>query len=315
MRIGYSVVVFLLFSFGCGSNPSKKLTLLLDWWPNPNHVPIYVGIEEKIFLKHGIDIQLLKMSESTETIVYLQSKRADIALYYMPHVIRASKKISNLRMLAPYVKHPLNVFLFKKDSGILSKRDFKGKRLGGFADGLMFAYVDALMENMNISFSEIRRLQFDMTPALLNNSVDVITGVYDAIEGEQIRALGIDVKSISITEFGIPRYQELVFISRNDVLENNPTLASNFQNALQESILYCRENPNTAFDTYIRMNPNKDAKTIAWERSAWEKVQKEFCETQNFENDCWETFARWMEEHGLIGEKTDLSDLLEWGAN
>ena len=36
---------------------TEKITLLLDWAPNIDHVPLYVAQENKIFAKHGLEVE------------------------------------------------------------------------------------------------------------------------------------------------------------------------------------------------------------------------------------------------------------------
>jgi putative hydroxymethylpyrimidine transport system substrate-binding protein len=37
----------------------EKLTLLLDWFVNPDHAPVIIAKERGLFLKRGLDVQIV----------------------------------------------------------------------------------------------------------------------------------------------------------------------------------------------------------------------------------------------------------------
>lgn len=306
------VVIFLLmalFLCQCTSHDSErksKVKLLLDWWPNPNHVPLFAGVKEGIFAKHGIDLDLLKVSEAPEVVPYLLSKQADIALFYMPSTLLAASKTENLRVLGVLIKEPLNVFLFREDSGIRSHLDFHKKSLGGSPDGIIEAYI-----NSAIGFSKIHKIQMDPVSTLLFRTVDVMVGVYWNIEGEQLHSLGIPTKYVPLKTFGVPDYMELIFITRSDYLQKNPELAKNFQQALDESISFCKSKPDLAFKHYLSMQPDKDEKVISWEREAFHQTVSLYSDDQDFHKEKWRAFYEWMIDKDLLTHRVSLDILLE----
>lgn len=300
--------VVLIFS-GCAKREHKKVFLLLDWWPNPIHAPIYAGVEMGIFAEEGIDLEVIKTNDAPETIPMLLSKRADVALYYMPNTIMASQKTKQLRVVANYIDRPLNAFLFREDSGIKDIHDMHNKILGGFPDGLIQTYIASLSRTTGIEFSQFRKIHSDLISALYNKSVDMITGVFWNIESQQLKALGVPTKHFPLQDFGFPNYHELVFISREDYLVQHPDFRKKFQRAIEKSILYAKNNPSDAFALYTSVNPDKDDFTQGWEVLAWQETVPLFAVDQQPNLDVWNNFSHWMFNHGLIDFPIDLSHL------
>lgn len=311
IRVGFLAVFFALGFSSCTKTEPKKVSLLLDWWPNPIHAPIYAGIEEGFFDEEGIDLKIIKISDAPETIPMLLSKRADLALYYMPNTIMAAQKTNQLRVVANYIDQPLNAFLFREDSGIVDIQDMNDKVLGGFPDGLIQTYISSLSRTTGIEFSGFRKLHSDLISALYNKSVDMITGVFWNIESQQLKALGVPTKHFPLRDFGFPNYHELVFLSRGDFLEKHPDFRKRFQRAVQRSILYARNNPSEAFAQYTSLNPDKDDFTRSWEELAWQETLPLFTKDQGCSIDIWNTFEAWMLKHSLIEHHVDLSFLYQ----
>lgn len=308
----FSLLCLAIFP-SCGKKIApKQITLLLDWWPNPNHVPIFVGKHEEIFEKYGIDLKILTLSDMHESIPMLLSKQADIVLYYMPNTIKAAEQIPDLRVLGIYIASPLNVFLFREDSGIQDQIDFQQKILGRFTNGIIASYVESVMRHMGIKFSEIKRVEADLSASLLLKNVDIITGVYWNIEGAQFNALGVKTRYLPLSAFHIPDYFELVFLSHDSFLKHSPGFAERFQKAVQESIDFCQNNPERAFDLYCKMNPEKDESTRAWEAVAWKNTVEVFPHSQYFYPDTWILFQKWMLENQLLGAPVEIRKLLEY---
>ena len=249
--------LFLLMIFSLHADTK----LLLDWWPNANHIPLYVGIEKGYFKEEGIDLTIIKSDSAPQTYINLMSKNADIALYYLPQTLRHSHKYPNIKILGILIKEPLQGFLFRKDSGIKTPADFDGKSIGMYHDGLTSAYLTQFEQSHKISF-ERKKIEFDLLTALYTDWVDVLSGIFWNIESIQLEHLGIETDYLKITDFDVPTYPELIFLTRGELLERDLTFAERFQKALQKSITEAKLHPNQAFDIYIAKHPDKSKKTI-----------------------------------------------------
>ena len=55
-RFIVSVAVLLLSLWAFSAFAAQKLTLMLDWFPNVDHLPIYVAREQGYFSEKGLEI-------------------------------------------------------------------------------------------------------------------------------------------------------------------------------------------------------------------------------------------------------------------
>ncbi|MCK4935144.1 MAG: ABC transporter substrate-binding protein, partial [Simkaniaceae bacterium] len=207
------VMLFLLVTISAYA----ETTLLLDWWPNANHIPLFSGIEKGYFREEGIDLRIIKSDEAPKTFVNLMSNNADIAIYYLPQTLRHMTKYPDLRIIGTLIKEPLQAFVFRKDRGLSTPQDLDGKILGLAPGGLTERYLEIFQTREGLSF-HIKKVLFDLNTALITDWVDVVSGVFWNIEPIQLKHLGIETSIFKLKDFGVPNYPELIFIAREETL-------------------------------------------------------------------------------------------------
>ncbi|KIC74711.1 putative thiamine biosynthesis protein [Neochlamydia sp. EPS4] len=272
--------------------PKKQvLRLLLDWFPNSNHVPIYAGVQRKIFAKHGIQLQIIELNDPSDSVPYITSGKADLALYYLPDLIQAQQKGADVKLAGVLVGQPLNSFIFRQGEGISSPKDLSGKIIGYSLGGNNLKVLQRLLHANNLLPKKLINVNFDLVTLLANRQVDVIYGAFWNIEGEHLKALNIKNSYFQVTQLGHPVYSELIFISRHDF-----NRLEAFKLAMQESIDYCKAYPEEAFELYAHCHPEKSAATFRWEKQAWLNTVPTLAESQQISRQEWAYLKRWMEE-------------------
>ena len=307
-------ILFFSLLIGCKSTNKdqnkEQVHFLLDWWPNPNHVPIYVAQAKGFFAQEDIDLDILKSHDPPETVAYLLTKRADVALYYTPALLKAAQRTDQLQVLGVLVDTPLRAFVFREDSGIQEPTDLNQKVLGANPEGVTATYIRSLAAQWNIQFKDVRKMQFDPIIALMMNSVDVASGVYWNVEPERLRALGLPCTCFKLSDLSIPLYDELIFVSSHQFLDKNPAFRERFQKAIKKSIAYCKEEPADAFEIYLSFHPDKGKKTVEWERKSWDLTYPLLSNDVRVDQEKWQKFYDWMKEVQLITHEYDIAALL-----
>lgn len=300
-----------LFS-GCQSpeRGSSYTKLLLDWFPNPNHIPLFAGIKKGIFAKHGLNIDIQKLHDPADSIPYLTSGKTDLAIYYMPYAIKAKIQGADFKIVGVLFKEPLDALLFRKDASIKTIEDLNGKTLGYSLGGLNAAYICSMLEEKNIYPKETRNVHFDLVSSIGAKHVDAAFGACWNIETEHLKSLGIETGYFKLSELNIPDYYELMVLGNKTFLKNHPEFANRFQKALDESIIFCQNNPEEAFNLYVEENPDKFEKTLSWEKKSWHLTYPILAKNQRVDEDVWKEFCEWMRKHRLIDRSIDCKELL-----
>lgn len=250
--------LFLIFLCGCTSKSDHEIKLLLDWLPNPNHIPLYVGKKLGIFEQHGIELTILKSNDNNSGLGHLAFGQIDLVVTYMPSFVKAEINGAKGIYVAKLIDTPLDGLLFYQDGTIKTPQDLNGKVFGYSYDGTNLKYL--LKEN-EIQPKQVLHCSFDLVGMLLTKQVDAVYGAYHTIEGAQLKKHGFPLGVFTMEELGFPSYSELIIVGNR----NN----ANFAQALQESIDFCREDPEAAFEIYTTLFPEKSNETLGWEKSAW----------------------------------------------
>lgn len=295
-----SVLVICILVIACGKvyEQKGKLRLTLDWLPNPNHVPLYVGIEKGFFQNKGINLFIQKLQEPGIATPYITSGRSDLALAYMPHTLRT--KQLNVKPIAVLIKQPLNGIIYPTGKGIENLQDLNGKTIGYCSGGKESLFLDCILAENSISPAKTINVKADLVTVLGTGAVDALYGAYWNIETEHLLSLGIETDYFSLAELGVPDYYELIILAKNGEPQSDPDFISRFQTALQESIDFSISYPEEAFTIYTLSQPDKSQKTIEWEKKAWMKTIPTLAETQEISYEKWNRFESWLHDHKLL---------------
>jgi NitT/TauT family transport system substrate-binding protein len=304
------LIASLFFISGCSTSDTKKdtTTLMLDWFANPNHIPLYAGVEKGFFKEENIHLKIQKIYDPADSIPYLTSKKVDLAIYYMPQAIRAKSKGANIKVVGSLIDKPLNCILYRRDSGIKEVMDLENKVIGYAMASLNTLQLKKLCEEKKITPKETICLATDLVSAISMKRVDACLGCYPNIEKEQLTAMGVETDSFPISILGIPTYEELVILA-NESISQNKSLIDSFKRALQKSINFSKENPAEAFALYLKANPDKMHNTRLWEEKALYQTLPLYSEQQNFNENAWQAFSDWMINNGLIINEVLAKDL------
>jgi NitT/TauT family transport system substrate-binding protein len=312
----FALTLFLLcclsgLLFGCRSGEEKKKTrLLLDWLPNPNHVPIYVGLEKGYFREEGIDLSIQKMHEGGEGISYLVSGKADLLINHMPGTLKACARGAKLKMVALLIKEPLRGLIYRADLSIDKMSDLSGKVFGYCIGVPDLAFLNFLLEQGHIHPKKMKNVSVDLVFAMGTGSVDFIYGGFWNIEPAQLRALGVETKTFKIQDLGFPHYYEMILLANANSQQATPEFVAHLQRAVQKSLNFCKAYPEEAFACFLLHNPDRLQKTIAWQREAWALTFPLLADDQAIDAEIIKDFYAWQLSRGVIKQHFDFQELI-----
>lgn len=311
--IPFFIVAFLLLGLsGCQQKKENRTRLLLDWLPNPNHIPLYVGIEKAFFQDVGIHLNILKMHDNGGGISYLTSRQADLLVNHMPGTIKACSNGAPLKIVGLLVKEPLSGFIYRSDLSIETTQDLSGSTLGYCLGGPDTSFLNFLLEKGKIEPKERKNISVDLISAMGTENVDFIFGGFWNIEPAQLRSLGMETSYFPIQEFGVPNYYEMIILAHGDSKESSAPFASSFQVALQKSIDYCCAHPEEAFQIYRRYNPDRREKTFAWEENAWKVTYPTLAKSQKTDLQELHTFYQWLQSQEIVNKPFNINTLTSY---
>ena len=112
---------------GAGAAP-PRLVFMLDWFPNPDHVPLYAAQGEGFFTQEGVRVTLQIPANTDDPLKLAAAGRVDVAVNYEPNVILARAQGLPVRSIGLLVGQPLITVMFLRSSGIRSSNVLKWSR-------------------------------------------------------------------------------------------------------------------------------------------------------------------------------------------
>lgn len=285
---------------------NDKLTLLLDWYINPDHAPIVVAKELGLFEKHGLDVEYIEPADPAMPPKLVAAGQGDIAVsYQQTHHTDVGQGLP-LKRIGTLVATPLNSLIVLEEGPIKSLADLKGKKIGFSVSGFEDAMMGVMLEEQGLSFDDVEMINvnFALTPALLSGQVDAVIGAYRNFELTQLEIEGKKGVAFFPEEHGVPIFDELIYVANSDKLDD-PRLVK-FLEAIEEATIFLTNHPEEALQAFIAAHPSLDDEL---NRRAWFDTLPRFSKSPAaLDAGRYERFAKFLEEKGLIEKALPVSD-------
>ena len=286
---------------------TEKLTLMLDWFPNVDHLPIYVADELGYFADNGIEVEIITPSDTADALKLAALGNVDLAVSYQPQTIIAASQGLSVKAVAPLVEHPLTTLLFLKGKGIETPSDLSGKKIGYTVPGLMDVLLKAFANINHVKDYTPVNVGFTILPALVAHKVDAVMGPFKTYETVGMAQQGYTAQFFELEKWGIPDYEELIFVCGPKALADKSKAIHGFVKAIDKAQAYTREHSENALTLYLAAVPQADK---AMETQAFELTRPYFAHSPAHDVAKWETFADFALAHGLITTKVDVNKLV-----
>ncbi len=237
---------------------ADKLTILLDWFVNPDHAPLIVAKEKGFFAKHDLDVELIEPADPSAPPRLVAAGQGDVAVNYQPQLHVQAAEGLPLTRIGTLVATPLNSLIVLKDGPIKEIADLKGKKIGYSLAGFEDALLGTMLGKYGVSIDDVElvNVNFSLSPSLYSGQVDAIIGGYRNFELNQMEIEGKPGKAFYVEEEGVPPYDELILTVRNDKVDD-PRFAR-MMAALEEGVQYLINHPDDSWQAFISAYPNLD---------------------------------------------------------
>lgn len=311
MRTGLKkTIALLLLSFVSMSiiaAPTKpeKLTVILDWYPNPDHAPLVIAQQLGYFKEQGLDVTLISPADPNDPPKLIAASKADIGITYEPEFMQQVDQGLPLISIGTLIDKPLNCLVMLKNGKIKSISELKGKTIATTSSGLASILLKRMLEMNGLSEKDVTlvNVRYNLMQALLSHQVDAVNGLNRNIEVPTLESNNHQVSAFFPEDYGIPNYSELIFIT-NQTRVNDPRLPR-FLTAIKKAVAWLDTHPKEAWQLFIKRYPETNTAT---NREAWFTTLPYFAEEPGDVNEKeWRQFAVFMQQNKLISETKPVS--------
>ena len=283
----------------------EKLTVLLDWFVNPDHGPLYVALERGYFRDAGIEVDFKAPADPNDPPKLVAAGKADAAISYQPQLHIQVDSGLPLARIATLVATPLNSLVVLKEGPIRSIADLKGKTVGFSVGGFEDALLRAMLGEHGMSLGDVRlvNVNFSLSPALVSNKVDAVIGAYRNFELNQLDILGRPGRAFYVEEEGVPPYDELIVVANRKDL-SRPALKG-LVTAMERGVQYLVNRPRESWELFIKGRADLDDDL---NKRAWRDTLPRFALRPGaLDRARYAAFGRFLKSQGLIGEPPPLA--------
>ena len=297
----------MLISSTAFAADKEKVSLLLDWFVNPDHAAIIIAQQKGFFEKNNLEVEIIEPADPSMPPKLVAAKKADLAVDYQPQLQMQVAQGLPLVRIATLVDSPLNSLVVLKNSGIKKVEDLKGKKVGYSVSGFETALLDSMLKSVNLSAKDVElvNVNWSLSPSLMSKQVDAVIGAFRNFELNQLKIEKEEGIAFFPENYAVPKYDELVVVANKDNADDEKY--KRFVKSLQEATKYLKENPKKSWEAFVSYKPkelNNELNRLAWSDTLPYLAKN----PATFDKKVYEDMATFMKNNGLIKSLPNLDD-------
>lgn len=258
-RLLIGAVPLVLVATACGGNDAstttsdsgKKLdrvTLTLNWYPYGEHAPFYYGKQQKIFEKHGIDLDVRAGQGSQKTVQTTAAGQTDFGWADTPALLAGVDQGVKVKSLGVFLQTtPASVQSFDA-KGIAAPGDLKGRTIAGTAGDALSKTFPIFLKKNGIGESDVKVQNTDPAgkiAAVISGKTDGLLG-YASDQGPTMQDKAKKpVSYLRFSEHGLNFYSNGLLAGQK-ILAAKPDLAQRMVRAVSEAWAEAAKEPGPA---------------------------------------------------------------------
>lgn len=297
-----------LLAMAATASGQTLLRVSLDFFVNPNHVPLVLCQESGLFEDAGLEVELFVPASPSDPVKLAASRAVDIALTPQINYLIARSEGLPLIAIGALIDRGLGGLLGLRNRGIETVEDLRGKRIGYSLTPLEPVLWRTMLGCAGVEANDVRLIHvgFNTMQALLSGSVDAI-GAFRNYEPIQAEMQGGDPVFFPQEEYCVPETYELLLVVHPDLIEERTTELRAFLDAFARGIERIRADAEAAFETFVAAHPDLDDEV---NRRSYERTLALYADGVRHDDlEIWTAMRRFLVEHGLIDERLPIEGL------
>jgi putative hydroxymethylpyrimidine transport system substrate-binding protein len=277
---------------------NDKLTVMLEWFVNPDHAPLIVANELGLFEKAGLKVELIPPADPSSVPRLIAAGQADVGIHYQPNLYLDHQAGLPIVRFGTLVETPLNSLIVLEDGPIKTLSDLKDKIIGYSVSGFEDALLGKMLASAGLTVDSIKlvNVNFALSASLISGKVDATIGGFRNFELTQMKLEGHTGKTFFPEEHGIPIYDELIFITSRNLARDNRL--PRFLTAVEQGAVYLTNHPDHAWELFIKAYPALNDKL---NKQAFTDTLPRFSKRPAASDEKrYQQFGEFMKESGLI---------------
>jgi putative hydroxymethylpyrimidine transport system substrate-binding protein len=284
-----------------------EMTLVLDWFVNPNHGPIIVAQEKGYFAEEDLAVEVIAPADPSAPPKMAAAGKADLAISYQPQLHLQVAEGLPLKRVGTLVASPLNCLLVLEDGPIDTVADLKGSKVGFSVAGVEEALLSALLTDAGLTMDDIEliNVNWSLSPSLMSGQVDAVIGAYRNFELNQMTLEGVEGRCMYLEEMGVPSYDELIYVANPETADMGQI--ARFLRATEKATQYIVNHPQESWEVFSGTSADlqDELNEMAWE----DTIPRFALRPSALDHGRYKNFSAFLAEAGLIDAPQAVEDL------
>ena len=313
VALAFVLAALALAASGCVSREPERASvkLALDWYPNANHIGLYIAERKGYFDDEGLDVDMYTPIDPSSVLQTVAAGQDDFGMSYQPDVLLARNEGVPVVSVLGVVQHPLNSVMTLKTSGLERPSHLKGKKVGYPGIPTNEPLLDTMLKHDGLNGLEdveMVNIGWNISESLVGEKVDAVIGAYWTHESIHMENLGYPVNVMRMEDWGVPDYYELVLVTGEGYLADNEDVVERFVRAMKRGYEDAIADAQAGVDVLVAANegeidegidrPGADLLVDLWQLPSGGGFG-----TQTPAR--WDGFVGWMKENEMIDVSLD----------
>ncbi|EYD70494.1 ABC transporter substrate-binding protein [Limimaricola hongkongensis] len=286
---------------------ADELTVMLDWFVNPDHGPIIVAQEKGYFAEEGLAVEIIAPADPADPPKMAAAGRADLAISYQPQLHLQVAEGLPLKRVGTLVATPLNCLLVQADGPVEKIADLKGRKIGFSVAGVEGAMLTAMLGSAGLKADDVEmvNVNWSLSPSLMSGQVDAVIGAFRNFELNQMKIEGVEGRCFYPEETGVPAYDELIYVANPELMDEDAIMR--FLSATEKAVQFIVNHPEDSWEIFAATSTelDDDLNAMAW----IDTVSRFALRPAALDAGRYARFETFLDETGLIEGTRPVSDL------
>ena len=242
-------------------NGLTKVTFMLSWAPDTNHIGVYVAKNKGYFKQAGLDVDIVAVAQAgAEQAV--NNGMADFALSNLTNVGIYTLKGAKIKQVMQVQQKPSAIWCsLASNKDIKSPKDFDGKTFATFGSNESDAVIRRMIQTDGGKGTFDKVTVGTSTFQTLSSKKADFGGFYATWEGVQADMYGPKLTCFTEPDYGVPGNADTIGVITSDkTISSNPGLVKKFVQATKKGYEYAYSHPDDAAAILVKEAPDANLK-------------------------------------------------------
>ncbi|MGR3494061.1 ABC transporter substrate-binding protein [Citreimonas sp.] len=284
-----------------------RMTLVLDWFVNPDHGPIVIAEEQGYFAEAGLEVEVIAPADPADPPKMAAAGRADLAISYQPQLHLQVAEGMPLIRVGTLVATPLNCLLVLEDGPVAQIADLKGRKIGFSVAGVEEALLSEMLGRAGLGMADVElvNVNWSLSPALMSGQVDAVIGAFRNFELNQMAIEGVAGRCFYPEEEGVPTYDELIYVANPRTMDAD--MIRRFLSATEQATQFIVNHPQESWEIFA--GTSAELRDELNERAWADTIPRFALRPEALDQGRYARFEAFLAEAGLVEGTRPVSDL------